>query len=205
MPTTSETHIGKATRARFRVKWHHAVIGGLALLAGGFGIARWLGAPSEAAPRLPAMAASLESASPPAEATAESPAEPVVANDPSPAELRKQKLLGSWRDDYYGERTMTFHADGTGTMLIKLGDPVSRALYGEKLLFNLSWEDRDGVLVMQFTGGEPKNAVATLSKIFGERHEQRIELLTDSELHLRSLESGNFYTLKRVKDADPDA
>jgi hypothetical protein len=128
------------------------------------------------------------------------------AESPSPADgvatpTTGPSLFGSWRDQYYGERTMTFRPDGSGTMLIKL-DAVGRAIYGEKLLFELAWENRGGVLVMEFTGGEPKDAVATISKIWGARHEQKIELLTDEELHLRSTDSNNLYTLKRLPDAD---
>lgn len=122
---------------------------------------------------------------PAATASAEEPAQPTI--------------FGSWRDDYYGERTMTFRPDGTGVMVIKL-DSVGRAMIGANLLFNLSWENRDGVLVMQFTGGEPKAAVERISKLWGDRHEQKIELLTETDLHLRSTDSQNLYKLKHVDE-----
>lgn len=106
-------------------------------------------------------------------------------------------LFGSWKDNFYGERTMTFLPDGTGTMRIQL-DLIGQAIYGKSLLFHLAWEDRDGVLEMKFTSGEPKEAVATISKAFGDTHHQKIELLTESELHLRSTDSNNLYKLIRV-------
>lgn len=117
----------------------------------------------------------------------------------TPVEPEQPTMFGSWRDNYYGERTMTFRPDGTGEMVIKL-DAVGQAIYGEKLLFELKWENRDGVLVMQFTGGEPKQAVETISKLWGDRHEQKIELLTETELHLRSTDSQNLYKLKHIDE-----
>lgn len=135
--------------------------------------------------------------------TAKPPSEDSATNSSleatHPAEPSQPTMFGSWRDDYYGERTMTFQPDGTGVMVIKL-DSVGQAIYGEKLLFNLKWENRDGVLVMQFTGGEPKQAVETISKLWGDRHEQKIELLTETELHLRSTDSQNLYKLKHIEE-----
>ncbi len=125
------------------------------------------------------------------------------ATETTSAETEEQKrlklFLGSWRDDYYGERTMTFAADGTGSMIIKL-DSVGQAIYGEKLLFYLAWVIRDGILEMKFTGGEPKSAVETISKLWGDTHFQAIEVLTETDLHLRSTDSQNLYTLKRLPD-----
>lgn len=117
----------------------------------------------------------------------------------TPAEPAQPTIFGSWRDNYYGERTMTFRPDGTGVMVIKL-DSVGQAMIGANLLFNLSWENQDGVLVMQFTGGEPKAAVERISKLWGDRHEQKIELLTATDLHLRSTDSQNLYQLKHVDE-----
>ena len=107
------------------------------------------------------------------------------------------RLPGSWRDQYYGERTMTFREDGTGTMVILL-DAVGQAIYGEKLSFDLAWSLAGGVLEMRFTGGEPKDAVKTISQIWGDRHLQYVDLLSESELHLRSTDSDNVYRLKRL-------
>jgi hypothetical protein len=159
--------------------------------------ARWFSGTSQAAPEGTAASAPRSA---PSSAEPEAVAEPAA----QAGQEAHPSLIGSWRDQYYGERTMTFRPDGTGTMLIKL-DAVGRAIYGEKLLFELAWENRDGVLVMTFTGGEPKDAVATISKLWGQRHEQRIERLTETELHLRSTDSNNLYTLKRLDDAATSA
>jgi len=128
------------------------------------------------------------------------PVETVGDSDETPAQKEQRLFLGSWRDDYFGERTMTFLPGGKGTMVIKL-DSVGQAIYGEKLLFNLAWVVREGVLEMKFVGGEPKTAVETISKLWGDTHIQAIEVLTETDLHLRSTDSQNLYTLKRLPDA----
>lgn len=171
----------------------------LLVVAAAYGIrTRWFSNASQAAAvSEPAAVKSL-----PVQTTKPILAEPVTetpATADSTVEPTQPTMFGSWRDNYYGERTMTFDPDGTGVMIIKL-DSVGQAIYGEQLLFNLKWENRDGVLVMQFTGGEPKQAVETISKLWGDRHEQKIELLTETELHLRSTDSQNLYKLKHVEE-----
>jgi hypothetical protein len=115
-------------------------------------------------------------------------------------ELLGQKLVHSWRDKYYGERTMTFEPGGAGTMVILL-DTAGRLLYGEKLVIQLEWFIKDGVLNMKFTSGEPKWAMATILQGWGAQHEQRIELLDETDLHLRSTDSGHLYKLRRVEES----
>jgi hypothetical protein len=183
------TDAGEATRAAWRFKRRHAALMLLAVAAVFAVRAKWFSGASHAASEVTAD---------PSPGVA-APAEPEPSEPEPPPEPAGPSMLGSWRDKFYGERTMTFLADGTGTMVIRL-DSIGQAIYGEKLLFELAWENRDGVLVMKFTGGEPKNAVALISKGWGDTHEQKIELLTDAELHLRSTDSQNLYKLQRVAE-----
>lgn len=180
--------------ASWRVKRHYAALVLLAVIAVLFVCAKWFSRSTDAAP-VSAVAVPAASAAPAI------PAEPAKATH-APEDSEKQRLLGSWRDQYYGERTMTFLADGTGTMIIKL-DSVGQAIYGPQLLFDLAWTIRDGALEMKFTGGEPKDSVATISKLWGDTHLQKIESLTEAELQLRSTDSQNLYTLKRLPDSQP--
>jgi len=106
-------------------------------------------------------------------------------------------VLGSWKDQFYGERTMTFRDDGTGDMLIRL-DPVSRLLYGPELLFHFTWKLDGDVMHLEMTGGEPKQAAETLSQLFGKKSDRRIEQIDADELRMRSLESDKLYIHKRV-------
>ncbi len=130
------------------------------------------------------------------------PIDPTKSHDESLSadELLAQKLVHSWRDKYYGDRTMTFEPGGTGSMVILL-DTAGRLLYGDKLVIQLDWLIQDGVLNMKFTSGEPKWAMATILQGWGAEHDQRIELLDETDLHLRSTDSGKLYKLRRVEES----
>ena len=117
-------------------------------------------------------------------------AEPEVASE-------KPSVLGFWRDEFYGKRVFQFREDGTGTMVIEL-DSIGKVIYGPQLKFFLDWSIDDGVLKMKMTGGEPASAFSA-AKIFGESSEQRIENLGESEMRLRSLDSGKLYIHRRVE------
>ncbi len=177
-----------------RARRHFAALVLLAVIGVLFVRAKWFSRSTDAAPVSVVVV-------PAATAAPAMPAEPFEVEH-APEDAERRRLLGSWRDQYYGERTMTFLADGAGTMIIKL-DSVGQAIYGPQLLFDLAWTIRDGVLEMKFTGGEPKDSVATISKLWGDTHLQKIESLTESELQLRSTDSQNLYTLKRLPDSQP--
>jgi len=119
------------------------------------------------------------------------PVAPVVETPPPPS------VIGVWEDDFFGQRRMTFRDDGTATMVIEL-DPISRLLYGPRLTFFIVWEQTDNRLTLRKTGGEPRDATASVSKLFGETSEQTIESLTADEMQLRSSDSGKLYVHRRV-------
>ncbi len=117
-----------------------------------------------------------------------------AANDEQ--ELRSQ-LLGTWADEFYGQRTFHFRDDGTATMELEL-DSVGKLLYGPKLTFFVAWELQGDLLSLKMTGGEPKGSAVTLAKLFGESSQQRIEHVDADEMRLRSLDSQKVYVHRRV-------
>jgi hypothetical protein len=125
---------------------------------------------------------------------------PMVADEPhDPPPVAQQpdpRFFGSWKDQFYGARTMTFREDGTGVMVI-LPDAVFRTLYGDKLTFHFAWTWDGDAVHMAMTGGEPKDATETLSQLFGKTSDKRIERLDESELHLRSLDTQKLYIHRR--------
>jgi hypothetical protein len=181
---------------RRRVRGHHLLLAAFALAVVVAVRLKWFTGASEAAPVTAAIPQSVVTTRTD-ESTAVAPATDAAL---SPDEQFQQKLAGSWRDKFYGERTMTFQPGGTGVMVIKL-DTAGRLLYGEKLTIQLSWSITDGVLHMRFTGGEPKWAMSTIIQGWGAEHDQRIELIDEADLHLRSTDSGNLYQLKRVEES----
>jgi hypothetical protein len=117
--------------------------------------------------------------------------------DPPAARFDRCVVLGVWKDQFYGERTMTFRDDGTATMVLAL-DSVGQLLYGPQITFTLDWTLDADVLHLRMTGGEPKDSAESLSRFFGKTSEQRIEQATDTELQLRSLDSQKLYVHRRA-------
>jgi hypothetical protein len=117
-----------------------------------------------------------------------------LATPPPPVDFAR--LLGQWTDEFYGERTLTFRDDGTGTMHLKL-DPVSRLLYGDEVSFEFAWTLTGDDLHFIMTGGEPAQTAESLSRLFGKTSDKRIELLDEQVMHLRSLDSGKLYVHRR--------
>lgn len=127
----------------------------------------------------------------------------IVEAEPSPEQSPVPSVVGAWEDNFYGKRRMTFQDDGTATMELEL-DPVSRLLYGPKLVFHIDWKQEDDRLVLQMNGGEPAEATKTLGKLFGETSEQTIESLTADEMRLRSRDSGKLYVHRRIAEPSGD-
>lgn len=133
---------------------------------------------------------------------AEPPATSIPSND-RPAEPEesvnepRQRLLGSWVDEFYGRRVFEFRDDGTATMTLEL-DAVGKLLYGPKLTFFIDWTLEADILTLKMTGGEPAGTAVSLAKLFGESSQQRLEGVTDAELQLRSLDSDKLYLHRRL-------
>lgn len=116
---------------------------------------------------------------------------------PVPEAVPRQLLLGAWEDHFFGRRVFVYRDDGTGSMTVEPEDPVSRALYGEKLTFQFTWTLHGDVMRLEMTGGEPQPAADTLSQLFGRTSERRVEHLDTQELRVRSLDSQKVYVHRR--------
>lgn len=97
-----------------------------------------------------------------------------AATLPEPTEVRLTKAIaGTWKDRFYGERTMTFYPDGTGLMLLKL-DTAGAFLYGEKLEFDFAWTLVGNELTLSMRGGRPEKTTRSLSKTWGSEYKYKI-------------------------------
>lgn len=111
------------------------------------------------------------------------------------------RLIGRWEDHFYGHRIFDFAEGGKAEMVIKL-DSVGALLYGPQLKFYIDWTLDGDVLTLKMTGGEPSDTAKTVSQIFGETSQQRIEAINDQEMKLRSLDSQKLYTHKRLSTSE---
>lgn len=122
--------------------------------------------------------------------------EQTPADNPPPSgrtTFDRRLLLGEWTDHFYGKKVFNYRDDGSGTMTIEPEDPVSRALFGEKLTFYFTWTLEGDVIHLAMTGGEPQPAADRLAQLFGRTSDRRIEYLDAQELRVRSLDSQKLY------------
>ncbi len=115
----------------------------------------------------------------------------------------EQKVLGVWRDFYRGERTLTLHADGTGTMVVKLAG-MAKKLFAETLQFDLTWEFEEGRLVMSTVDGRPASKFELIRKLYGDRADYEVLELTADQMRLRDAGGKTQYDWRRPENLYED-
>lgn len=131
----------------------------------------------------------------PADSVAVSPLD-AVADSASGSLSPEQQVLGVWRDFYRGERTLTLHSDGTGTMVVKLAG-VAKKLFAETLQFDLTWEFEEGRLVMSTVDGRPASKFELIRKLYGDRADYEVLELTADQMRLRDAGGKTEYDWRR--------
>jgi hypothetical protein len=123
----------------------------------------------------------------------EAPVEPVDPETARPSKL----IVGSWRQDYYGERTLTVKADGTATMTI-LPSGVFAFGFGPKIDLTMFWSVKDGHLDYGVNGGTPDDKVKLAAKTWGDHWVEKIISLDESKLDLLSVDGSSHSIWERV-------
>jgi hypothetical protein len=113
-------------------------------------------------------------------------------------ESLRQRVVGTWEDDYQGKRTMTLAADGTGTMAVELGG-VKAVLVAPRLEFDMRWSVADRKLCKQSLSGRPETQVAMILKTMGTRTDEPILELTDRQLVLLDRDGHTRYQWRRAE------
>lgn len=109
----------------------------------------------------------------------------------------RQRILGTWQDEYQGKRTMTVRVDGTATMLVQLHG-WKAALYASSLRFEMTWSIENGQFKKRTTGGEPAGKVKAVLKMMGDHTSERILELTPKRLRLLDQNGKRQYDWRRV-------
>lgn len=112
----------------------------------------------------------------------------------------EKSLLGSWTDRFHGTRTMKFHDDQTGTMILEL-DSIGAMLYGSKLEFDFTWKVNQNLLEMKMAGGRPQKTVESLGKSWGNDHQYQLHEITGEQLTMKSRDGKTTMKLKRIQIA----
>ncbi len=126
------------------------------------------------------------------DATTLSDGEQITA-DPSQAEIDakyREQIVGDWKGYRDGWRMLTVRDDGTATMDVSI-EGLSRFVFGDKIVFEIEWEIKDGDLVFETTGGSPQWAVDKVTLIYGKSRVQPILKLTETEMSLKDADEGD--------------
>ena len=133
---------------------------------------------------------------------------PVAKADPAPAPVPftfdVERLIGSWRDSFCGQRTLTLNSDGTATMLLEL-DFARRLLYGKRLTFDMRWTVNESILTFEILTGSPLDAARSAMKVWGEKFEYRVVQLDGEQLQAWTSDDSTLYKLRRETDDGGDA
>jgi hypothetical protein len=126
-------------------------------------------------------------------------AQQMAQSPPADPDAQKRSLvLGTWTDEYQGERTMTLNEDGTGTMIVELSG-WRAALSAPKLTFNMKWSLTGGRLKKQTVSGEPEAQVKMILNTMGDHVDEPILELNQDHLLLLDGDGKTKYDWKRVK------
>ena len=110
----------------------------------------------------------------------------------------RRLAVGTWEDDYQGERTMTLKDDGTGTMVVDL-EGVKATLFASRLRFDMKWSVENGRLKKRTIGGEPSLRVQFILNTMGDRVDEPILELTEARLLLLDKDGETKYDWRRVR------
>ncbi len=113
----------------------------------------------------------------------ESPDSSPTAVTPEAKTQQTQRLIGVWRQEFFGQRTLTVAADGSAKMVI---EPAGIWIlgFGQRLDLELSWAIKDGRMVYGITSGTPPEKVELAIKSWGDKWDEEIVELTDKTLIL---------------------
>jgi len=140
------------------------------------------------------------------ETTTQTPVEPGVGpedTDPSPEQIAPETarlsnlIVGSWKQNFYGERTLTVKSDGTASMTI-LPSGVFTLGFGPKIDLTMFWAVKDGHLDYGVSGGTPADKVKLAASTWGDHWVEKIIELTDTKLDLLSVDGSSHSIWERV-------
>jgi hypothetical protein len=111
----------------------------------------------------------------------------------------RELVMGTWKDEYKGQRTMTVRPDGTATMVVEL-EGLSATLYTDRMTFEEKWSIDRGQFKLLAVGGEPKVHVNLILKTMGNMSDHKILELTRDHMLLLDIDGTTKYDWRRVND-----
>jgi hypothetical protein len=127
----------------------------------------------------------------------EAPVERMTPSEERDGQLRRL-VIGTWKDEYQGQRTMKLEKDGAATMVVEL-EGLKATLFAHRLEFDMRWSIEKGRLKKRTVGGSPAVAVKMIVKMMGDRVDERILELTKDRLLLLDKDGKTKYDWRRAK------
>ncbi len=94
----------------------------------------------------------------------------------------RERLIGTWHDNYQAKRTLTIRPDGTATMICELQG--MHRLFATQLLFEQEWSLDGDQLTLRTLRGEPQKKIDFVVKLKGDVARQRVLEATDTLLRV---------------------
>ena len=111
----------------------------------------------------------------------------------------RTQLVGTWKDSFFGARTLTLNDDGTARMVLDL-DFAGRLMYGSRLDFDMTWSVEGATVSIDIIKGTPVKAAKSLMKTWGSRYEYLLDCVEDRRIEMRDWDGSMNYTLRRISD-----
>ena len=111
----------------------------------------------------------------------------------------RAQLVGTWKDSFFGTRTLTLNADGTARMVLDL-DFAGRLMYGSRLDFDMTWSVEGATVSIDIVKGTPVKAAKSLMQTWGSRYEYLLDCVEDRRIEMRDWDGSMNYTLRRISD-----
>jgi hypothetical protein len=110
----------------------------------------------------------------------------------------RQRIVGTWEDDYQGKRTLTVRPDGTATMVVEF-DGWKARMFTPRLQIETTWSIDEGRFNRHTVGGEPAEKVEFVMARVGDRASDKIVKLTADRMVLIDQDGETRYNWRRVK------
>ena len=119
------------------------------------------------------------------------------ATGPQTSQVHKL-MVGTWQDDYQGQRTLTVRPDGTATMTVVF-DGWKARMFTPRLRIETTWTVEDGRFRRQTIGGEPADKVEFVKRRVGDRASDKIVKVTADRMVLIDQDGETRYNWRRVR------
>jgi hypothetical protein len=107
-------------------------------------------------------------------------------------------IVGTWEDDYQGQRTLTVRPDGTATMVVEF-DGWKARMFTPRLRIETTWTIEEGRFNRQTVGGEPADKVEFVKRRVGDRASDKIVKVTADRMVLIDQDGETRYNWRRIK------